>query len=152
MPEHKTADPKELEVQTEPEVISLGVLEAERGSPRPDLNGFRVKSPASPAIYLIDRGYRRWIPNPATYNNLFRSWGGIIVDINIDEIPLASSISNGAILARPIGQAPVYLVDRGRKRHVASPAAMDKYHFSWDRVYNVPEILLSSILDGPSIS
>src|SRR5262249_26247406 len=51
-------------------------------APRPDLNGLRVKLPNRPEIYLIDRGYRRWIPNPATYNNPLRHWNGIIVGIN----------------------------------------------------------------------
>ena len=151
--EHQTADPKTFEVQTEPEALSIGVAGAERrGETRPDLNGFRLANPANGMVFLVDRGYIRHIPNPPTYNNLFRSWDGIIVDINVVDIPRAPSITDGALLAKAVGHGPVYLVDRGQKRHVASPAVMDKYHFSWDRINNVPLILLDSMPDGPQIS
>jgi len=132
----------------------LGVqpMETAWSSPRPDLNGLRVKLPNQPAIYLIDQGYRRWIPNPATYNNLFRDWNGIITDIGINDIPLATQITSGAILARGDGTAPVYLIDAGVKRWVTSPAAMDKYYFAWNRVYVVPPVLVNFIPNGPAIS
>jgi len=151
MTNHKTAEPKELEVKTTFADITVGIEAKTMLNPRPDLNGFRVKSPASPAIYLIDNGLRRWIPNPETYNNLFRDWSGIIIDINIDDIPLGSNISDGAILARPYHGNPVYLIDRRKKRWITSPAAMDKYHFAWNRIYEVPRILLDSIPTGPNI-
>jgi hypothetical protein len=121
------------------------------GGPRPDLNGLRVKFPNQPEIYLIDRGYRRWIPNPATYNNLFRDWEGIVVDIDINEIPLAPQITSGAVLVRADGTAPVYLVDSGVKRWIVSPAMMDKYYFNWNRVYVLPAGSVDPIPMGPNI-
>jgi hypothetical protein len=132
----------------------LGVqpMETAWASPRPDLNGLRVKLPNRPEIYLIDRGYRRWIPNPATYNNLFRDWNGIVTDISITDIPLSTQITSGAVLARGDGTAPVYLIDNGVKRWVTSPAAMDKYYFAWNRVYVVPPVLVNFIPNGASIS
>lgn len=178
---HKLADPKELEKATKPVRVRMGVqppggkaavADAELmkevedalrpmgtppvvlddwGSPRPDLNGLRVKFPNRPEIYLIDRGYRRWVPNPMTYNNLFRDWNGIVVDIDINEIPLAVQISSGAILVRADGTAPVYLVDQGTKRWITSPAIMDKYYFAWGRVYVLPPASVYPIPVGPSI-
>ncbi len=121
------------------------------GSPRPDLNGLRVKLPSAPEIYLIDRGYRRWIPNPATYNNLFRDWNGIVTDIDINEIPLASQISNGAILGRADGTAPVFLIDQGMKRWIVSPAIMDQYYFAWNQVYVLPPATVDSVPSGSNI-
>jgi hypothetical protein len=147
--DHKTADAKELQQKTKPPVASIG-MQPDTLVPRPDLNGLRVKLPADPAVYLIDDGLKRHIPDPTTYTNLFRDWNGIIIDININEIPSGSDISIGAVLARGDGTAPVYLIDQGVKRWITSPAAMDKYYFSWDRVVVVPITLLTSIPDGAS--
>jgi hypothetical protein len=140
---------KEMEVALAP----LGVQPAAThwSSPRPDLNGLRVKLPNRPEIYLIDRGYRRWVPNPGTYNNLFRDWNGIVVDIDIDEIPMGPGISSGAVLVRAAGTAPVYLVDQGVKRWIVSPAMMDRYHFAWNRVYVLPAGSVDPIPVGPNI-
>lgn len=117
--------------------------------PRPDLAGLRVKFPANPAIYLIDpSGIRRWIPNPETYNNLFRDWNGVIIDIDIGEITEGPSLTNGAFLARAINAAPVYLISNGEKRWITSPAVMERYHFDWNRIQLVSQILLDSVPNG----
>jgi hypothetical protein len=173
---HETADLTGLEVKTEAFRVRLGIehpgsrretepMSALLGveplgvepraefmtAPRPDLNGLRVKLPNRPEVYLTDRGYRRWIPNAMTYGNLFRDWTGIVVDINIDEISLGPSITSGAVLVRPDGAAPVYLVDNNAKRWVVSPAAMDKYHFNWNRVYVIPPVVVNSIPTADAI-
>ena len=175
----KLAAPKDLEKATQPILASLGVeppgpkaapndnlikqMEAAReplgiqpvsahwANPRPDLNGLRIKLPNRPEIYLIDRGFRRWIPDPGTYNNLFRDWNGIVVDIDIDDIPLGPAITSGAVLVRAAGTAPVYLVDQGVKRWIVSPAIMDQYYFAWNRVYVLPAGSVDPIPVGPNI-
>jgi hypothetical protein len=153
MPQHATAPARELEVKTTPPVVRVGAIPAEFGKPRPDLAGLRIKSPADTAIYLVDpEGYRRWIPDPSTYNSLFVDWNGIVIDIDVAEIPLAPSITVGAVLARPAGMAPVYLVSNGVKRWVTLPTVMDKYHFAWNHVVNVPHVLLDFIPTGPNWS
>jgi hypothetical protein len=153
MAQHATAPARELETKSAPVELKMGIAPALFFSPRPDLSGLRVKSPNQPAIYLIDpEGYRRWIPNPQTYNNLFRGWDGVIVDINIDEIAASTPLSDGAILARADGTAPVYIVSNGIKRWITSPQAMDKYDFNWARVYVVPGVLVDSIPTGASWS
>lgn len=118
---------------------------------RPDLNGYRIKHPDG-TVYLILDGKRRHIPNPKTYENLFRNWDGIIVDVDVDQITDGGALSDGAVLARPKEGAYVYLVSNGSKRHVTSPGVMDKYHFSWHRVNDVPHILLDFINEGSGIS
>lgn len=75
----------------------------------------------------------------------------MIVDINIDEIAASTPLSDGAILAKA-DTAPVYLVSNGLKRWITSPAVMDKYNFSWDRVYVLPRSVIDSIPTGPSWS
>jgi hypothetical protein len=148
----KTVDASELEVQTEPMQLSIGLSATSFQAPRPDLNGLRVKLPGRPEIYLVDQGYRRWIPNPTTFNNLFRNWNGIVEEISITSIPQGQNISSGAILARAYGTAPVYLVDQGLKRWITSPAAMDRYNFAWGRIYELPAISLNAIPTGANIN
>jgi hypothetical protein len=132
--------------------LSVGLTPKAFGLPRPDLNGYRLILPNGGAVYLIDEGYRRWIPDPTTYNNLFRNWDGIVKDIDLNEIPETAPITHDAILAMPLENGAVYLIDNGKKRHIASPAVMDKYWFSWDRIYHVPHVLLDFILIGTTIS
>jgi hypothetical protein len=65
--EHKTGVAEEIQK-------AFGTLEMSKK--RPDLNGARVKHPLYSSVYLIDRGQKRGIPNPGTYNNLFKDWNG----------------------------------------------------------------------------
>jgi len=116
---------------------------------RHDLNGLRVKHPSAPQIYLIDIGCRRWIPNPATYNNLFRDWDGIIVDANlVNSVDVGDDIADGALLARAEGTAEVFFVDKRVRRRIDSPAAMDRYYFRWNAIRQVPKIVLDAV-PGP---
>ncbi len=146
------ADVAELETATDAFEQIVGLSADQLSNIRPDLNGWRVKMPNSPRVYLVDQGYRRWIPNPETYNNLFRDWNGIREFIDVNTIPEGLPIANGAILARPAGGPAVYFLDAGVKRWVTSPDAMDRYHFNWNRVYSVPPIVLQNISDGPAIN
>jgi hypothetical protein len=153
----RKADPSELEVKTEAIPVSVGFAptangDKSRSGPRPDLNGVRCKFSNRPENYLIDQGYRRHIPDPPTYNNLFRGWDGVVVDNEIDEIPEARAIQSGAVLSKGHLTPHVYLIEYGQKRHVTSPAAMDKYYFAWNRIYVVPQVEVDAIPDGPAIS
>jgi len=135
---------------TESTLWMSGSREDEKRPPHPEWNGKRVRFPHRPEVYLIDRGYRRHIPDIETYNNLFRDETGI-EDMDINTIPEDTPLSRDACLARVAGTAPVYLVDRGVKRHILTPSVMDRYHFSWRRVQNVPRTVLDPIPAGPAI-
>ncbi len=144
---HKTADPASLSVKTDPPNVVLGAVPHHR--PRPDISGLRVKLPTDPKVYLIDpRGFRRWIPDPTTYNNLFRDWAGIVIDIDINEIPEASPLTSTAVLVKS-NTAPVYLVSNGMRRWITSPEVMDKYTFAWERILTLPPSVVDSIRRGP---
>ncbi len=56
----------QLRVETEPFELAVGIA-ADQLPPRPDLNGYRLKYPGAPEIYLVDQGYRRRVPDPTTY-------------------------------------------------------------------------------------
>lgn len=120
----------------------------------PELNGrLQRLHTQEPTIYLIDRGQKRHVPNPATYDNLFRDWSDKRIDenANLSDVETGDPIDIGAVLARGRGEQTVYLIDHGMKRGVTSPQKMDQYYFSWDRVEEVPSILLASIPTGDSI-
>ena len=43
---------------------------------RPDLNGFRVHQVGGTKMFLIDRGLKRHVPDPQTFNNLLYPFRG----------------------------------------------------------------------------
>ena len=124
---------------------------------RTDLNGLRVQLPGDSRVYLVDQGRIRHIPNPLVYNALFRDVGGIVPDININEIATGEPVPETAILFRTTDNPKVWLLDgvppHQVKRWITSPAAMDRYHFNWNtiHVYNIPSAGLL-YPDGPEIS
>ncbi|MDZ4871056.1 MAG: hypothetical protein CLLPBCKN_000444 [Chroococcidiopsis cubana SAG 39.79] len=121
-------------------------------APRPQLNGRLIRlNEDSPPIYLVDEGRKRHVPNPQTFDNLFRDWDRLDNVPDLNEIDDGTAISNGAILARAINTAPVYLIDNGVKRHIASPETMDKYYFSWEEIRGVDQIMLDNIPSGAQI-
>ncbi|WP_430784038.1 hypothetical protein [Actinoplanes sp. G11-F43] len=129
--------------------IRESVTEIREPEPRPDLSGVRIKAPNRPEIYLIDpEGYRRWIPNPATFDALFRNWEGVITDINTVKIPQRSAIDEDAVLAKSKNSPRVYLISNGQKRWVVSPAVFDRNWFAWDKIREFPEPVLNAIPTG----
>ncbi|MGW1200162.1 hypothetical protein ACWD4B_30640 [Streptomyces sp. NPDC002536] len=119
---------------------------------RPDLNGLRIKAVNGPAIYLVLDGRRHWIPDPATYNRLFRDWNGIVSVLDIGNITEGSALTNGAFLGKASNRPEVYLFSNGVKRWITSPAAMDKYYFAWNRIEILTEDAVNFVPNGPSIS
>jgi len=113
-------------------------------------DGMRVKTPNDPKIYLVDQGKRRWIPNPPTFNNLFRNWD-VYVGIDIMSIPEGKQITDGAFLSKGSGPE-VYLIDNGVKRWIISPAVMDKYNFDWNKIVVIPQLAINYIPTGPNIN
>lgn len=135
-----------------PGTLPLNLKIAGTSGLRPDLDGLRLTPPRGGPIYLMDRGVRRHIPNPATYNNLFRDWNGVISDVDVDIIPEGPPLLDGAILFRPDGRPEVYMIDDAGKRHVVSPEAMDKYYFNWNTIVQVPEVITRFVPDSDPLS
>ncbi len=152
MSKHATALAHDVEVKTVPLVVKVGIT-PQAARPRPDLAGLRLKAPNNPAVYVVDpQGFLRWIPDPATYNNLFRDWNSIITDVDLVDISMGPQLTNGAILAQGSGEPAVFLISNGTKQWITSPAAMDKYDLNWNTVVQVPHVLVDSIPTGPSWS
>lgn len=123
---------KEFEKVTQLKYSELTPHMASNIRPHPELAGKRLRLPGEAAIYLIDpEGYRHHIPDPYTYNRIFRDWGGVFDDADLYDIPDAGPLTYGASVIRGDNMAPVYLVSTGMKRHVSSPPVMDKCNFKW---------------------
>lgn len=122
------------------------------GIPRPELAGAKVRVPGKTAIYVIDRlGYRRLIPFPLTFMNLFKDIAAIrdvLVATTVADIAESAALDDGALLVRGRCSERIYLLDQGRKRLISSHAVMDKYDFDEESVVVVPQILIDAVPEG----
>jgi hypothetical protein len=120
--------------------------------PHPEFAGRQFKSSGSPAVYVIDpAGYRRHIPDPATWRQLFRVQRAEVNDL-ITLIPAGKPLESGSFLGRASGQDAIYLIGNGRKRWITSPAVMDRYRFDWNKVVTVSTAALNAIPTGANWS
>jgi len=113
-------------------------------------DGRRVTDPGSGRIFVMLDGALRHIPNPATYDALFRDWKGIGAVGNLGGQRLEAALPADAHLAMP-PSGRIFLVADGMKRWITSPAVMDRYQFKWSAVRKVPAETMDRIADGPSI-
>lgn len=142
----------EIEVKTTQIEVTRGIAQASSLSARPDLAGLRLTPLTGGPIYLVNpEGLLQWIPNPNTYNNLFKDWNGVY-RVDTATLPIGTALSDGAVLAKGNASNAVYIVSNGKKRWITSPDAMNKYYFNWSHVYVVPQILINSIPTGSSWS
>jgi hypothetical protein len=139
-----------VQVNTKPAKLTIGIKAEDMAAiPRPDLSGLRVTSvnPGDP-IYLVDpEGFLRFIPNPATFNNLFANWNGIVA-LDLINIAMAAPLTDEAILAKADNSDTVYIVSNGMKRGIPSPDVMNKYNFNWGAIFVVPHVLLDFMPTG----
>jgi hypothetical protein len=121
--------------------------------PQPQLAGSRIEAAGGPDIYLIDDdGTKRHIPDPTTYNNLFRDWTGIKT-VDPSTVTSGPDLTSGAYLAwAGVDGDPIYLVTNGQKRHIASPAVFDKFWFASNKVQTVPQSTLDALPNGPDLT
>jgi hypothetical protein len=115
-------------------------------------DGERVKGSNSAPIYLMLNGELRWIPDPTTYNNLFKDWNGVNVnDYLVDNAPHGAALTSGAVLAIGLGTAPIYLVTNGQKLWIPNPAVFNQFYFNQGRVVVVPDVVISSVPQGVNV-
>jgi hypothetical protein len=123
--------------------------EAAKVAPRPELAGYRLVYPGQSDVYLVDpAGFRRRIPNRATYCRLFRDERGIVCTRELVEIAQRPGLATGTLLLTSDSADSIYLLDDGRKRLVTSRQVMDKYWFNLDRVSLVRKVLVDVLPAG----
>src|SRR5947209_17703808 len=115
---------------------------------RPDLAGCKVRVTGKTPIYVIDsKGYRRMVPFPLTFMNLFQDhavFQGVLVAEGVADMAEGLDLDDGAILVRGMFSEDIYLMDKGRKRPITSASIMDKYGFDEASVVGVRQILVDS--------
>jgi hypothetical protein len=103
-------------------------------------------------IYVIDRsGYRRRVPFPLTFINLFSDsilFKSVMVSEDVADIPEGPPLDDRAILVRGASSELIYLIDRGTKKLISSSRIMDKYGFDERCVVSVPQVVIDSIRTG----
>lgn len=85
-------------------------------------------------VYLLENGKKRYIPSPGIFNSQFK--GRHIVTIpqaELDSYPLGDHIAfpEGYLIA---DDSKVYLIQRGERQPIGSPAIFESYGFKWGMV------------------
>ena len=148
-----TAVSKDLEATTK-QALAAAVGTAKAGitpQPMPELNGLLLQLPGAPQVYLVLNGFRCWIPDPTTFNNLFVPGATVYLDINIGVVSEGPAITSGAVLAQAAGSPTIYLVTNGVKMAIPSPEIFNRYQFNWNTVQVVAPVLINFIPNGPDV-
>lgn len=138
----------EIEVKTALPNVTVGLTADAMAIPRPDLAGLRLTPLKGGPVYLVNpEGFLQLIPNPQTYNNLFRDWNNI-VKADLIGIAMGNPLTDGAVLAKADNSDAVFIVTNGVKRWITSAASMDKYYFSWNAIVTAPHVLVDFVPTG----
>jgi|WetSurMetagenome_2_1015567.scaffolds.fasta_scaffold11243_6 hypothetical protein len=139
---------KKLEVKTEIFKVKMGIQPAKILETDTDYSGLLVTNKPDGKVFSIFPGnIFMYIPNAETFNNLFRDWNRII-GLNLSGSEIIMNLSNGAVLASGNIDNKVYLISNNEKRWIQSSAIMDKYYFSWNNIYVIPQVIIDSIPNG----
>jgi hypothetical protein len=108
------------------------------------------------AVYVMQGGLKRHVPNRTTFYAQGFLWGNVnrIPASSLNAIatgqPVLDALADGNLLR---GTGPeVYVMDSGRKRHITSQDSFAACGYGWDAVYTIPDSLLNAIPTGSSIS
>jgi hypothetical protein len=105
--------------------------------------------------HLVRGGWKRHIPNPATFEAMGLSWYGS-APVADGWIPtghqLLDAAATGRLVRQPGAQVPVYVMDAGAKRHIADPAAFLACGYGWDSLSIISETTIASFPAGPSVT
>jgi hypothetical protein len=109
-------------------------------------------------IYVLQGGIKRHIPDPPTFEASGYSLSQVVsvptdwaVGIPTGHV-IPSVLADGRLLKPPGDNAPVYVIDRGTKRHVTSPQVFAQCGYGWDSVRMVSATTIGSIPDGSPLS
>jgi hypothetical protein len=123
--------------------------------------GDLVKSPDDPAVFVIQDGLRRWIPDEVTLLSRWSwDWVKTVPRAAIDAIPrgpdlppapmpLPGGVAEGDLIKAPDHPA-VFLVEGGVRRWIPDePTLLSRW--TWDQVKIVSEETIDAIPLGPDL-
>lgn len=149
-----TTNPQEAKLTDNPQEVRRVLSElasrgAADGTKAPELNGYLLKDPEKPAIWLILNGQRRQVPNVATINGLFVTNRTVHEDFHIDLIEKGDDLGSGSTLVKGDGKDPWYLLPGKGKMWIKTREIFSQYQFR--EVTSVAQILVDSITDGDAV-
>lgn len=97
-------------------------------------DGTLIKTASSTKVYVMIGGKKKWISTPEVFEQLGYQWTSIKVlsDAELDKIPDYEDN-----LIRQSGDAKIFLVTNGIKRHIPNPEVFMDYGFDWNDVKDV---------------
>jgi hypothetical protein len=147
-----TAVSQNIQASTQQALAAVaGTAAGSTPQPMPELNGLLLQLPGAPQVYLVLNGFRCWVQDSTTFNNLFVSGATIIQDINIGVVSQGPPLTSGAVLAQASGSAPVYLVSNGVKCWIPTPAIFSRYQFNSGNIQSCAPVIINSIPNGPDV-
>lgn len=120
-------------------------------APAPQLNGLLLQLPGAAPVYLVINGFRCWVPDSTTFNNLFVSGATIVSDLGVGAVSEGPALSSGAILARGNASPQVYLISNGVKMWIPTPDILNRYQFNGAKIQVLPQIVIDYIPNGPNL-
>jgi len=98
---------------------------------------------SGPAVYFMNGGLKRHVPNLLTFNATALRWGNVdqVADSTLNLVPegepLLDVLADGNLLK---GSGPaVFVMQGGARRHVTSPSVMDACGYRWDAISTVDD-------------
>ncbi|MCM1009019.1 MAG: hypothetical protein NC485_14120 [Ruminococcus flavefaciens] len=119
-------------------------------------NGSCIKTKDNDAVYLVMKGEKRHVPNPTTYNNLFKDWKsihdgdklGTIWNKIVDGIPTGDEITDDAILIKADNSDPIYLLTNNKKYWITDMKQFNDCNFKSGGQKSYPAIVINAIPSG----
>jgi N-acetylmuramoyl-L-alanine amidase len=110
---------------------------------------------SGPAVYVLQGGLRRLIPNAFTFEARGFRWGKVnrIPDSLLNTFPLGRPLLDvlaGGNLLKGSGPA-VYVMQGGARRWITGAAVMSSCGYGWDAIYGLPDSLLFAIPETHSL-
>ena len=115
-----------------------------------DMDGYLVRAPNDTKVYLVLGGFRRHIPDAATFTKLFKSscmvWDSPFAGLIDLGAPLV-----GASLLRGDPSGRLYFFVDGRKEYIPNMTILNRYCFDASKSYTIPDPIIDYIPSGPDL-
>jgi hypothetical protein len=102
----------------------------------------------------VPAGIARWVPNPTVLGNWKYDYFLDLLPVDakaVDAITREKDVGDAPVLARATDGSAVYLLDRGEKRHIPSPAVMSAWRFDWGKIQVKPNAEIDALPDGKPV-